>query len=68
MGENRLLKAEEAARLLGVTPWRLYALARSGLLPGVVRLGGKSLRFSTEELDAFIRRGGTYASDAGAGR
>jgi len=38
--------------------WRLYKEARADRLPGVVRIGKKSLRFDWSQLTEFIRVGG----------
>ena len=57
-GDRRpLLTAEHAARLLALPKARLYALARKGALPGVVRVGS-SLRFEAEALERWIAGGG----------
>ena len=54
---RRLLTAVEAAQLLAITPARFYELARSGRLPGVVRLG-RQVRVDADQLEAFIATGG----------
>jgi excisionase family DNA binding protein len=53
---NRLITAQEAAAVLHVTRFRLYELARIGLLP-TVRLG-RQVRFDPSALQAFIETGG----------
>lgn len=53
---TRLLRAEDAAAILGVRLRRTYELARRGVIPSV-RLG-RQIRFSTAALDEFIRAGG----------
>lgn len=51
--DRLLLKVPAAARLLDISRSRAYALARSGELPGVVRLGG-SIRVSLRALEEWI--------------
>ena len=51
--EPELLHIEEAARLLRIGRSRAYALAATGELPGVIRLG-RSLRVSRRRLIAWI--------------
>ena len=48
----RLLTAEEAAELLGVTAWWLLEEARAERIPHV-RLGPRTIRFEGEELKAW---------------
>lgn len=48
------LSVEEAAQLLGIGRSLAYDLARSGELPGVVRLGQKRLRVSRAALDNYL--------------
>jgi predicted DNA-binding transcriptional regulator AlpA len=52
-GEDRLLKAEEAATRLGTT--RDYLYRNAGKLPFTVRLGPGQLRFSERGIQKFIR-------------
>jgi excisionase family DNA binding protein len=52
----RLLGADEAAALLGVSEKRLYALSRAGIVPSV-RLG-RNVKWSSVALDGFIESGG----------
>jgi excisionase family DNA binding protein len=53
----RLLDVEEVASVLGVGRWRVYELARAGVVPHV-RLG-RSVRFSEDLLRAWIEAGGS---------
>lgn len=53
---DRLLGADEAAKYLAVKRFRIYELARTGIVPSV-RLG-RQLRFAPAALDAFIAQGG----------
>ena len=48
-----LLRAEEVAKLLRVSRWRVYELARRGRLPAV-RLG-RSVRFDQRALEQLLR-------------
>ncbi len=52
-----LLDAGAVAAVLGITRWRVYDLARAGILPAV-RLG-RTLRFDPDRLRAWIDAGGT---------
>jgi excisionase family DNA binding protein len=54
---SRLLETEELAAWLNVSPFRVYSLARQGILPGVVRLG-RQLRFDREAIEQFVLAGG----------
>lgn len=53
--DTRLLHMEEAAKMLGISRSQAYVLARSGDLPGAVRVGN-SLRVSSRHLLAWIER------------
>jgi len=53
---NKLLNVKVVAEMLDATEYRVYTLAREGILPSV-RLG-RQLRFSAEALDKFIANGG----------
>ncbi len=60
--DRLLLRIPAAARLLDISRSRAYALARSGELPGVVRLG-HSLRVSVRGLEEWIEgHGGAVAA------
>jgi len=50
--EDRLVDAEEAARLLGTSPGWLYKNARK--LPFTVKLHAKMLRFSSLDIQRYI--------------
>jgi len=54
---DKLLTPEEAAEFLNVSRYRIYEMARLGLLPGVIRLG-RQLRLDPRKLDAFFDEGG----------
>lgn len=55
----RLVRAREAAEALGVSPWRVYDLARQGVLPaGVVVRLGREVRIDAEALRAWVAAGG----------
>jgi excisionase family DNA binding protein len=50
----RLLRANEVARMLGVTPWRVRELVASGDLPSV-RFGTRGWhRFRLEDVERLI--------------
>lgn len=53
----KLLNANEAADILGVSTWRLYQLAREHKVPAV-RMGERGLRFSEKALEEWAARGG----------
>ena len=56
---ERLLDAEEVAKILKVNKDRVYSLARQGVIPHV-RIG-RQLRFSSRALDDWISRGGSVS-------
>jgi excisionase family DNA binding protein len=49
-----LLRADDAAALLGLRKSKVYALMRSGELPSV-RIGAKAIRVPRDSLDAWVR-------------
>jgi len=51
-----LLRAEEAARLLGLGRSKVFQMMATGELPGVVRIG-RAVRVSREALEAWVREG-----------
>jgi predicted DNA-binding transcriptional regulator AlpA len=51
---QRLIRAPQAANLLDLRLPRLYELARRNLIPGLVRIGDKALRFDLLALERFI--------------
>jgi excisionase family DNA binding protein len=55
--EQRLMTAPEIADKFEVSTARVYELARTGLLPGVVRIG-RQVRFNPEAIKSFIENGG----------
>jgi excisionase family DNA binding protein len=48
----KLLKPEEAAEYLGIAHWKLYELARNGVLASIKV--HRTIRFDPLDLDAFI--------------
>ena len=52
-----LLTAEQAAKRLALPKARVYELARTGRLPGTVRIEGQ-VRFDCDVLEEWIARGG----------
>lgn len=55
--EPLLVAAPEAAKMLGLTTWRLYELVREGQIPAR-RIGKRQIRFSPQKLR-------TWADNAG---
>ena len=51
----KTITVEAAARELGIGRSLAYSLARTGELPGVIRLGSRRLRVSRAQLDAVLR-------------
>lgn len=58
---DTLQTADVVARRLGISRWRVYELARTNQLP-VVRLG-RSQRFDPQQVENFVRNGGTHRPD-----
>ena len=54
---SKLLKADQVAERLSLPKARVYALAREGRIGGVVKVGSQ-VRFDSEVIEAWIRRGG----------
>jgi len=52
------LKVREISQRFGVSKDTVYAWARTGRIPGVVRIAG-TVRIDLEKFDEFIQRGGT---------
>lgn len=52
--ERLLLKVPAAARRLDISRSYAYQLARTGELPGVVRLGSRAIRVSVRGLEEWI--------------
>jgi excisionase family DNA binding protein len=59
--EQGLLTREEAAKLLGLSPYTLSDWARTGRNLCVVKLG-RSVRYRREDIDDLIRRNTRNAS------
>ena len=53
----RYITPMEVARRLRVSRASVYVWARSGRLPGAVRING-TLRINRDELESYLRRGG----------
>jgi len=49
-----LLRVDEAAEVLSISRATAYERIRAGVMPGVVRLGGRSIRISLAALEAAI--------------
>jgi excisionase family DNA binding protein len=58
----RLSTANELAPEVNLPTWRLYELARNGLIPHVKV--GRSVRFSRPAVAEWIRNGGSAGDDA----
>lgn len=52
--EKLTISVEEAARQLGISRGLAYELARTGKLPGVIRLGAKRLVVSRAALERLL--------------
>jgi excisionase family DNA binding protein len=52
--EKALLNVRELAHYLGLSKTTVYQMARAGRLPGVCRMGRRSLRFVKSEIDKHI--------------
>ena len=50
-----LLTLKETARVLGLSPWVTYSLARQGKLPGLVRLGERRVYVRRAVLESWLR-------------
>jgi excisionase family DNA binding protein len=50
-----LLTLKEVARVLGVTPWVAYRLARERRLPGLVRLGQRRVYVRRAVLESWLQ-------------
>jgi excisionase family DNA binding protein len=53
--DKQLLSIREAARVLGLTPWVAYRLARERRLPGLVRLGERRVYVRRAILEAWLQ-------------
>lgn len=63
-----LKKIPEVAERLRVTPARLYALVRAGVLPrGVAVRIGRQVRINPKRLEAWLNEGGRGLSDGAEG-
>jgi len=54
-GDKQLLSIREVSKLLGVSMYVAYDLARKGRLPGVVRLGERRLYVRRAVLESWLR-------------
>jgi excisionase family DNA binding protein len=52
-----LMKPEELAELLRVTVPTAWGWARRGTVPGVIRPGGRAIRFRRDLVEAWIAAG-----------
>lgn len=58
----QLIKAKQAAEILGIRLPRLYELVRTRIVP-FVRFGPKQIRFDPEALAEWSKNGGTNKSE-----
>lgn len=58
---RQLVTAQEVADLLQVSRMRVYELARTGVLPGIVRLG-RQMRFDLARVIEWVDNGGSTAN------
>ena len=56
MQDVQLLRAEDVARMLRVTPSAVFKWAKAGAIPSY-RIHEKCLRFRIEDIVAFIEKG-----------
>lgn len=61
IAERPLMKPEEVARLLGVTPNTVYKMAERKILKSV-KLGIRSVRFRPEDVEALLHERETQAA------
>lgn len=52
-----LLTTKQAARLLGLSPQTLEKWRTQGVGPNFIKLGNKSVRYSSHAIEAFIEGG-----------
>lgn len=52
VGGQRLLNPDEAAERLGIARWKLYEMARRGVIASIKE--GRTIRFDPADLDTFI--------------
>ena len=52
----QLLRAEDVARILKVTPSAVFKWAKAGVIPSY-RIHEKCLRFKREDIAAFVEKG-----------
>ncbi len=55
--ERRILTVSEVARLLRINRGRAYTMAADGTLPGVIRIGRRTIRVDREKLIAGLSEG-----------
>ena len=59
----KLVTADEVSESLGLSRWRVYELAREGIIPHV-RIG-RSMRFDEAKIRAWLEAGGSRAHTNG---
>lgn len=63
MPEDRLIRYGEAVELLGLSKSALYKLVREKKIP-FIRLGPKTVRFSTDALNGWIKNLGSRSEES----
>jgi predicted DNA-binding transcriptional regulator AlpA len=56
---ERLLSVHDVSGLTGWSPLTIYKKAASGLIPGRVTIGKRSLRFRESAVSLWLRRAGS---------
>lgn len=49
------IKADQIAKILGVTPAQVYKLAAEGKIPGAIRVSDKAIRFCPDIFAEWLR-------------
>ena len=57
-----ILTAKDVAGILRVSPAYVYAMAKRGDIPCVM-IGNRSVRFVREDIEEWVKNGGTNASN-----
>lgn len=60
----QLITKVEVAKMLGVNPWTVWELSRTGRFPKPVRIGTKSVRWRLSDVRQWIEQGGTAADES----
>ena len=60
----QLVTKREVAEMLGVNPWTVWELSRTGRFPKPVRIGTKSVRWRLSAVRQWIEQGGSSADES----